>query len=225
MTILNKIIPFYSAIEEVIRAGRVVVESGQKRRNMRTAVEIKIELKERISKIEEREKEANHKRGIEILIKEKEAEDLIDQREHERSIEFEKHRVELFEKVKRLEVEIHQQIMAFDIDKQKEIRTWQREFIKGLEDESEQVLSERVPRMLAAAEPFKENELVYEGYIERILQVADKITGSIASDQEHFRDELKELAARPGKLTDSIIEMNKRLVFNSSTRKMIEEKN
>jgi len=79
--------------------------------------------------------------------------------------------------------------------------------------------------MLAAAEPFKEQEIVYQQYIPRIFQVADKITESITADQEHFRDALRELAERPGKLTDSLIEMNKRLVFNSETKKMIEEEN
>jgi hypothetical protein len=228
MGILSKIFPFYDAIDQVIRAGRGVVEEDQKRRTLRTEAELKIqiqtEVKKRISEIEEMEKESQHRRDVDKLFKEKEAEDLINQREHDRQLAFEQHRVELFERIKRVEVEIHQQIMAFDIDKQKEIRVWQRDFIKQLEDEGEQVLTDRLPRMLAAAEPFAEQKNIHDQYISRIFKVVDNITESIMSDQEHFRDALKELALRPGKLTDSLIEMNKKLVFNSETKKLVESK-
>jgi hypothetical protein len=222
MSTLRMIMPFYGAMEQLI------IEA-QKRKTLRTeaelAIQMKTEVKKRISEIEEKEKENQHSRDVDKLFKEQKAKDLINQREHDRQIVFEKHRVDLFERIKRMEVEIHQQIMAFDIDKQKEIREWQREFIKRLEDENEQVFTDRVPRMLAAAEAFKDQEVVYQQYIPRVFQVADKITESIAADQEHFRDALKELAQRPGKLTDSLIEMNKKLVFNSETKKMLEDKN
>lgn len=222
MSITNFIFPIYDAIF-------TVVNEDQKRRTIKTEAEMKIliktEIKRKHSEIEEKEKQAQHERNIDTLLKTEEAKDLLNQREHDRQIAFENHRVQLFERIKKTEIEIHQQIMAFDIDKQKELREWQRDFIKKLEDESEQVITDRVPRMLLAAEPFREHEDIYQKYVPRIFQVADKITESIAFDQEHFRDALKDLAKRPEKLTDILIEINEKLRLSSETKKMIENQN
>lgn len=203
-TALGKIVPFYSAIDELVNIMGKDMEERIKRKTLRTETELKIllqtEVERKISEIREQEKEGDYIRQT----------------------AFEKHRVDLFERVKRLEVDISEQILAFDLEKQKELREWQRSFMESLENESERVMIERVPRMLAQAELFKENEIVYNKWIERIFKIADKLTESIAFDQEHFRDSLKELASRPGRLTDSLIEMNKNLIINSPTRKMIE---
>jgi len=85
MSILRKIVPFYSAIEQVIKAGSDILTEDQKRRTLRTEAELKIqiqtEVKKQLSAIEEKEKEAQHQRDIDIKFKEKEADDLIDLRE------------------------------------------------------------------------------------------------------------------------------------------------
>jgi hypothetical protein len=230
MTILRHLIPFYGAIEELTGAAAERIRESGRRETLRTEQqlkrgvlreehELKRELLEAKSRIAEKERDKEYERIIEIETQRAELADLPAKRAFSRQITFEKHRVKLFEQLKRAEVEIHQQIQLFDIEQQKQINNYHRDFMRNLESEAETVMTERAVRMLKAAEPFLHDETTYNDFRKRIFETIDRISASIAADQEHFRSALKELATRPGRLTDNLLEMSRQLRLSPTETK------
>lgn len=224
MSILHKIIPFYGAVEELIKVGGDVVREDQKRRTLRTEAEIKVYLATEASRRQAevdawRERQAAETQVFKETEVERRSNELQLRAEGERragQIAFEQHRVELFERVKRLEIEIHQELDEYEISKRKEIAEWGRSFIRRLEDETEGVMTDRLPRMIAQAQVFRDQPEVYQEYIKRVFTAADQITTSVNNDLTEFRIALADLQKRPEQLNAALTELNRRLTFGSA---------
>lgn len=232
MSVLGKLIPFYSAVEEMVRAGGDAIRADQERRTLQTKAEIEVYLKTEVGRREaeirqwEEKKKAETEIYLQTEIDRRKAKIRDEEREsvNKRRIEFEKHRVELFERIKKFEIEIHKDVMSFEVNEQKKIAEWQRAFNRKLETELEEAMTDRVPRMLEQAGKFRDNESVYEQYTDRIFKVIDNITQSIQSDQEYFRERLADLSKRPEQLTEGLKDLNRRLTLSSAepTRRLDE---
>ncbi len=231
MSILVKIIPFYGVIEAgfetVCRIGEEKVRASEERKTLQTKAGIEIYLKteyeKKLSEIREQEAGRSHQREIEKMEKQSELDDLPDKRLFERQIQFEKHRVDLFERVKRLEFNIKREISAYDIEEQKKLTEWHDSFMRKLEEESMKSLREKLPQILLAAKQFKDEPDIYENFKQRAFQIVDKISASIEADQMLFRDALKKLNERHDRMAEIMIEMSRKFEIGHFDKKLLED--
>lgn len=242
MSFLSKIIPFYGAIEAIVDTAGEAIREDQKRRTIRTEAEMKVyletEVKRRNSVIEEAEKQAalhrelekaavnhhlsrderDHKHTLAVEKQRVEAElaDMPERLRHERTMAMNEHRVGLYSRVKRLELEIQEQISKFHVQQQQALTEWQFDFTRRLEDHKVEFMMVKAPAMLVAAEKFRENEPVYASLTSRVFRVLDDAIESIARDQEMFRNQLVQLHNERGEFTKALVDMQRRLELSGT---------
>jgi hypothetical protein len=213
VSILGKIVPFYAVIEELLKVGGDVVREDQKRRTLRSEAEIKVYLATEAAK---RHAEVDAWRERQAAETEVFKATEIDRIRRTNQIEFERHRVQLFERVRMLEIEIHHEMDRYELSNRKDLAEWGRRFQRMLEDEVEQVWTERVPRMIAQAKLFEDDVDLYAQYTTRIFTAADHITVSVSEDLAQFRADLAEMRKRPGQLAAALARLDRRLPLATS---------
>lgn len=244
MSVFAKILPFYGIIENPFStAGRVVekkVEGNEQRKTLKAKAEIEVfvktEYEKKLSEIRQNEsnlehehklaeKGLEHSQGIEKMKVQADLTDLPNRREHERQIEFEKHRVDLFERIKTLEFAIKREISEFDEGQQKKLLIWHSSIMRSLEEESQKALVVKLPEVLHMAMQFREDEEVYSQFKKRAFMVIDNTIESIRADQELFRSSLTELNNRHKQMTEVMIEMSKKFEIAHINQRLIAAKN
>ena len=231
MSIFRKILPFYGIIENAFSsAGRIIenkVNSSEQRKTLKTQAELEIyvktEYEKKMSEIRQSESKLKHSQEIEKKKIKADLADLPYQKNHERRMEFEKHRVDLFERVKKLEFEIKKQISEFDEIQQQKLLTWHNTLMRSLEDESQKALVKKLPEVLYIANQFQEDEEVYNQFKKRAFIVVDNTIESIKADQELFRESLREMSCRHKLMTEIMVEMSKKFEIAHFDTKMIED--
>jgi hypothetical protein len=218
MSVLNKIIPFYGIIEDAFKtAGEVAIkktEGSENRKNMSHEAEVRVyiqtEYEKRISEIKQSEQSSEQKRNIEIMEKKAVLADMPGKLSHERQLEYEQHRMEMFEKFKRLEVEIGKEISIFDINTQKEITNWQNIVMSKLDNEILSAMTDKLPKMISVAQQFKDDPDIYTEYKKKALGIVTHIENSIYEDKKLIRSGIASLHERQDKRSNVLIEMAKK---------------
>ena len=208
--------------EEADKAHRREIERMQN--EAETEIYRKTESEKKLSEIREQEADRSHKREIEKMEKQSELDDLPGKRLFERQILFEKHRVDLFERVKRLEFNIKKEISVYDIEEQKKLTQWHDNFMRKLEEESMNSLTEKLPQILLTAKQFKDEPDIYSNFKERAFQIVDKITASIEADQLLFREALKKLNERHDRMAEIMTEMSRKFEIGYFDKKLLENR-
>jgi len=232
MSFLEKIIPFYGAIEKGFeslgRMGEEKVHANEERKTLKTKAEMEIYLKteyeKAMSQIKQDEADKIHGREVERMEKQSELDDLPNKRIFERQTQFEKHRVDLFERVKKLEFNIKKEIDAYDIEEQKKLTQWHNNFMRNLEKESSKALTKTLSEILLTAKQFKDEPDLYDNFKKRAFVVVDKIIGSVETDQQLFREELRKLSDRHEKMAGIMVDMSKKFEIGSFDTRVIENK-
>ena len=161
------------------------------------------EAEERSYRRRQRLAESEHHRQMEMMEKEAEMAD----RAVARRIRFEQHRVELFERIKRLEISIKREIFEFQLDAQKRLMALYEELKEKLAEEHTQLLIEKLPEMLVIAQQFQDQQDIQQ-YKERIFQYVDRTVAAIERDQEMFRNQIAELHTQQSNMTASLIKIS-----------------